>query len=1469
MAMIRLRHILILIGCLFSSLLLYAEDACDNYSRWIGFTSTKTILPDGTAHFDTTYYTPSEFFSLKDALPDYTDDGNDNGNTMGFIFRDTTCCSDYFELEAIMNTTTNRHIVMGLEPIFEPEIDWRSLRSSRVGSDSKKIEIHLSGDGRPKSPLRAGDITVMTWVYKDGVLTAYGDDISTWEFPLCGIYDITVSWKRGGGYIESLTYKDYTNNTSYTEDFSDCQNIQLFPECPPEPIVELKAWYDKPTCEDPTLRFHSESNLLEDFHWVDPFGREFSEEQNPVIGDGFSARSGTYWVWGKLTRCSEPVVARVDVMVPIPEPVSDTVQVVSCSNEDLVIGGKLVTEEGFYSDTVRTANGYCDSVTVYNVYLVRPKEEVVDLEICHGSTVSFKDIVYDKGGLYEYSEKSKISDCDSIHYVINVKENPTYFISRHAVICEGDTLEGHWKDGVYEDSLTSVSGCDSVVLLNLMVLPKPKSDTVKVISCEGDLLEIAGKRVTEDGFYSDTLLASNGLCDSVAVYDVHIVHTEKEEVELVICAGGSVEFNGKTYTSGGAYTDVLKSKISDCDSVYYDIHVEELPVYHTDIDTTICQGENFKNYTEPGVYTETFTAANGCDSVVVYTINLMQPEEVDVDFVICEGDSVLFNGKMYKQEGIYSDVLKRKFYDCDSVRYKINIRENPSYFVERQEVICFGESFEGHTETGIYTDSLTSLTGCDSIVQLSLEVLPKPESDTVKIVACEEDEVLVAGKVVTEDGYYEEKSFTVNGQCDSVAVYDVTILRPKVEVLDFEICEGDSVSFNGKTYKKGGSYADALPRVNYACDSVRYEINIKEHPTYFITRYDTICYGESLAGHSETGVYTDSLSTVSGCDSILQLNLEVLPKPASDTVEIIACEGDEVLVAGKLVTEDGYYEETLLAANGKCDSVAVYAVRILRPKREEVDLVICDGDSAFFNKKKYTLEGTYADTLKYADSVCDSILYEIHVKVNPTYFIARYDTICYGEALEGHTETGVYTDSLTTVNGCDSILQLNLEVLPEPKSDTVEVVACEGDDLLIAGQKVTEDGYYSENLFTVVGQCDSVAVYAVKILRPKREEVDLVICEGDSVLFNGKNYKRGGTYADTLKYADSVCDSVRYEILVKENPTYFIARYDTICYGETFEDHAETGVYTDSLVSVNGCDSVMQLNLEVLPKIVGYETVSICEGDVFSISDKEFTETGEYEVNMGSVGRCDSFVVVQLQVDPYFSLSKPEDVESCERVEAQLQVDSIPDAEYQWKPASFLSAANRFNPFVSTPMSLTYQILVRRGACADSTTLDVYVHPVPSIDRVELFPEKKEIVINAANDPDYTYSLDGEQWQTSPMFVEDVPVGVSFAYVRNVYGCQNSLPFYFLIPIYPEDHMSPNGDGIKDTWEVENLGYYKHYKVRIYDRYGKMLVEYQDEYPGWDGVYNGADMPSTDYWYVITVDELDYEVSGHFTLLRR
>lgn len=64
--------------------------------------------------------------------------------------------------------------------------------------------------------------------------------------------------------------------------------------------------------------------------------------------------------------------------------------------------------------------------------------------------------------------------------------------------------------------------------------------------------------------------------------------------------------------------------------------------------------------------------------------------------------------------------------------------------------------------------------------------------------------------------------------------------------------------------------------------------------------------------------------------------------------------------------------------------------------------------------------------------------------------------------------------------------------------------------------------------------------------------------------------------------------------------------------------------------------------------------------------------------------------------------------------------------------------------------------------------------------------------------------------------------------------------------------FTPNGDGVNDTWNINNLNTYPKITVEILNRYGTR-VYFSNNYPvPWDGKYNGANVPQGTYYYIIT-----------------
>jgi len=104
------------------------------------------------------------------------------------------------------------------------------------------------------------------------------------------------------------------------------------------------------------------------------------------------------------------------------------------------------------------------------------------------------------------------------------------------------------------------------------------------------------------------------------------------------------------------------------------------------------------------------------------------------------------------------------------------------------------------------------------------------------------------------------------------------------------ICEGDSVVVGPSVYRTTGVYTDVLVN-RYGCDSV-VTLNLTVHPVYEQLRSETICEGDSIViggmSYTETGIYENRLSTQYGCDSLVTLNLHVLPGYVKATVWLLA-----------------------------------------------------------------------------------------------------------------------------------------------------------------------------------------------------------------------------------------------------------------------------------------------------------------------------------------------------------------------------------------------------------------------------------------------------------------------------------------------------------------------------------------------------------------------------------------------------
>ena len=271
------------------------------------------------------------------------------------------------------------------------------------------------------------------------------------------------------------------------------------------------------------------------------------------------------------------------------------------------------------------------------------------------------------------------------------------------------------------------------------------------------------------------------------------------------------------------------------------------------------------------------------------------------------------------------------------------------------------------------------------------------------------------------------------------ATASITIHPTYDIIIDAEICLGDSYTLpDGVIVFTGGTYVADL-NTTKGCDSV-ITTNLIVNPVYNYTLTPNICDGSSYTlpdgtAVTDAGTYINAFTTAAGCDSIYTVTLTVNPVPTTNhTVHL--CDGETfTLPDGTAVGVTGLYPVTLVTADG-CDSTINTTV-FVHPVYDIIfNPIICDDET-------YTLpDGTVVNTpgvyvnnfLTIKD--CDSII-TTNLVVNPTYDLIYNPEICIGETYtlpDGTTTgaSGTFNYFLTTGEGCDSNITVNLTVHPLP-----------------------------------------------------------------------------------------------------------------------------------------------------------------------------------------------------------------------------------------------------------------------------------------------------------------------------------------------------------------------------------------------------------------------------------------------------
>jgi gliding motility-associated-like protein len=184
-----------------------------------------------------------------------------------------------------------------------------------------------------------------------------------------------------------------------------------------------------------------------------------------------------------------------------------------------------------------------------------------------------------------------------------------------------------------------------------------------------------------------------------------------------------------------------------------------------------------------------------------------------------------------------------------------------------------------------------------------------------------------------------------------------------------------------------------------------------------------------------------------------------------------------------------------------------------------------------------------------------------------------------------------------------------------------------------------------------------------------------------------------------------------------------------------------------------------------------------------------------------------------------------------------------------------------------TPGDHTVYIYHQNG-CTIFVEFTVDAYDPLTLTAVKTGPNEMEVTAEGGYGG-YEYFFNGDSFGDVNVFTTNESMIVN-ARVIDANGCivDVAIPFEFTGMLDIPNFFTPDGDNQNDIWSVKNREFFPDIEVRIYDRYGRVVANLT-EVIGWDGTYDGKEVPTGDYWYVINAnDKSKQRYVGHFTLYR-
>ena len=833
----------------------------------------------------------------------------------------------------------------------------------------------------------------------------------------------------------------------------------------------------------------------------------------------------------------------------------------------------------------------------------------------------------------------------------SVAVHPVYDLQEEGALCEGGTYA--FGDTVLADTgryelrqQTAVYGCDSLTHLHLTAVATTFT-TLRDTVVENELPYLwEGIAFDAEGDSTLTLRGAAG-CDSVVTLSLMVFANMDTTLRDTVCESAlPYEWHGLTFDAAGIQHDTLQ-------------------------------------------------AANGADSVVAMMLSVVATQRDTVHEYVTQNDLPhSWGGLTLTGDTTGAEVTLLSAAGCDSVvHYSLTVHWNADTTLH--DTVCASElpvTWNGHifNTAGTQTDTLKTAGGADSVVRMSLVVMPV-YYDTVVSSICDNQNYQFGDTICTTAGVYTQRLVTLAG-CDSVRTLQLAVRSTTMG--DTMASECDTFTWYGTTYTESGT-ATRLLRNAASCDSLLTLHLTVRHSTSGST-FDTVV--ENALPHSYGGISfasdttgaTVTLVNAAGCDSVVSYTLTVHRNVDSTLYDTLCASAlpttwNGVTIGAASSSGDTTLQRSVVLANRWGADSTVTLQLTVHPLYDGHTMAdICMGGSYTFGDSLFTGE---AGSTIHTDSLssrygCDS-LSTLHLTVYPTYSATEYDTVCnqtgysWGSPLRqvlapwsrpdegGAPHDTVVVDSLSTTAGCDSVRTLQLTVLPAYDLHYADTIC--GSEWDAAGgswiqQNMQWEGgtYDSTGSYTITYQtaagCDSLRTLHLTVHAARAVTVEDTVFDGDRYPFEGRLFTTDTDF-DTLLTSTAGCDSLRtlrLKVLPRtpDDSTVCENALPVVWNGITF---AADGTYasdgtrrsngvrqtdrmllTDSvrLVGRGGLDSLVVMQLVAVDTAATTLPIVACDSLVWQDGNTYRQSTQQPTLRLTGAAGCDSVLHLDLTIHP-------------------------------------------------------------------------------------------------------------------------------------------------------------------------------------------------------------------------------------------